>query len=197
MHGAFTSGLLIIFSGRTLKNMRKILILLLSFFILGTMYSQEWLTFGEGSPSLSAKYPASWAKKIRNDGIVVFSSPLSGDKDNFQENINVIIRENALFTKDFDLKEALPSIIDKLNSTLTDFKQSSIRFFKWNGLEAAELKFTVTNKAEEQDNPLRLKMMQWYCAGEGVFYTATFTALQDNNQFDAEALTLFQSIRFR
>lgn len=177
--------------------MRKFLVLLLTFCIHGTIFSQEWLNFEDSSATFTAKYPATWTKKIRADGIVVFTSPVSGDKDNFKENINVIARENALFTKDFDLKEALPSIIDKLNSTLTDFKQSSTRFFKWNGLDAAEIKFTVTNKADDEDNPLRLKMMQWYCSGEGVFYTATFTALQDNNQFDAEALKLFQSIRFR
>lgn len=177
--------------------MKKILAFLLIFGINGTLFSQEWLPFEDSSSAFTARYPASWTKKIRSDGIVVFSSPITGDKDNFQENINVIIRENSLFTNDFDLKGAMPTITDKLKTTLTDFNQRSIRYFKWNGLEAAELKFTVTNKAEDPDNPLRLKMMQWYCSGDGVFYTATFTSLQDDDQFDAEALQVFQSIRFR
>ncbi len=159
--------------------------------------AQDWLPFTDSSALFTAKYPATWKSKIKENGAVFFTSPKDGEEDNFLENVNLVTRKNPSFDSSFDLKESMPAILKSLESQMTKFKIVSERYFTWNNQKAAEIKYTLDSKGTTDNSVLHIKITQWLSAQNGIFYTATYTSLDGNSLHDKTAVKILQSIRFR
>ncbi len=171
------------------------LILALLFSLLLT--AQDWVVFSDSSISFTAKYPVSWTNKIKEKRIVFFTSPQAGGDDSFLENINVIIRENPAFDSSLNFKEAMPGIIESLEKKMTQFKIIAERHFTWNNHTAAELKYSIDSKGETEGKTQHIKITQWFCALNGLLYTATYTSLAGDSIHDKTAVKILESFQFR
>lgn len=157
--------------------------------------AQNWKTFSDTGIAFTAKYPANWVSKIKEEKRVFFTSPPDSDNDNFRENINVSIKANPAYGTEIKIKDAVPSVTESLEKSITDFKLESESYFKWNNSEAAELVYTGVYDINGLTNSIRIT--QWFCFWKGKLFTATFTALKDSNTHNENAKKILNSIVFK
>ncbi|MEO6613468.1 MAG: PsbP-related protein [Chitinophagaceae bacterium] len=156
--------------------------------------AQQWKTFSDSSITFTAKYPASWVNKIKEDKRVFFSSPSDGANDSFFENVNVGVTQNNDYGSKIKIKEVVPAVLDNLKTAFDEFKPESERYFTWNNTPACEIIYSGYIKT----NPdLRVRMTQWFCFYKTRLYTVTFTALASNNKHNATAKKIMSSIIFK
>jgi hypothetical protein len=61
-------------------------------FIISCSTSPKWLTYTDNINKVSINYPETWTKTIKGQA-VLFASPKEGAKDEFQENMNLILQD--------------------------------------------------------------------------------------------------------
>ncbi len=173
----------------------KLLIPFLSLFIAPLFTdAQEWKTFSRDSILFTAKYPENWVNKIKEGKRVFFTSPSEGTDDNFFENINISVNYNAEYGKSVKIKDVYASVTEELKKTLNEYTEESLQYFKWNNEDASELIYAGYSKS---DASLKIRITQWFCFSNQNLYVATFTAHFNNNNHNAVAKKIMNSIVFK
>ncbi|MBK7562077.1 MAG: hypothetical protein IPQ06_10415 [Chitinophagaceae bacterium] len=155
---------------------------------------QPWKTFSDTSIAFTAKYPSNWVNKIKENKRVFFTSPSDGASDDFYENVNVSVTQNASYGTQVKIKDVIPAVLENLEKAFTEFKREGERYFKWNNADACEIIYSGRNKTNT-DYPLR--MTQWFCFYKTRLYTVTFTALSNTNIHTATAKKIMNGILFK
>jgi hypothetical protein len=176
----------------------KIMLRLAVLFVLSlpvvSASGQQWKNFYDTTIAFTAKYPPNWVNKIKEDKRVFFTSPADDAADTFFENVNIGVSQNPEFGVTLKIKDAVPSILENVESAFTEFKLETERYFTWNKSDACEIIYTGFIKT----NPdLQLRMTQWFCFYKTRLYTVTFTALINTNLHTATARKIMTGIVFR
>lgn len=167
----------------------------LAFLVLPLVsFAQAWKTFTDTAGMFTAKYPPDWINKIKEGNRVFFTSPDENDQDRFHENINISVSYRAGYGTEVKVKDIFPSVTTGLAKQFTDFKQESLRFFKWNNADAAEIIYSGYNKLDES---LKVRTTQWYCFYKSRLYLATFVASYENNALNETARKIMSGIVFK
>lgn len=166
-----------------------ILVLLLPFSLL----SQEWKAFNDTSCSFTAKYPSNWVNKIKEGKRVFFTSPVESDNDVFLENVNISMNRDPTYGREINIKDVIPSVLEKASETVDSFSKLTERYFKWNGYDGCELIYT----GQPENSELTIKSTQWFCFSEGRLFIATYVSAKSNVIHTETAMEILRSIRFR
>jgi hypothetical protein len=167
-----------------------VLLLLLFPFILP---AQDWKTFDDTAVSFTARYPSDWKNKVKEEKRVFFTSPADNEKDAFFENVNISMIRNEAFGTQLKIKDAVPSVLNKLMNTVDSFSKKSERYFTWNNNEACELVYTGKMKGYE----FPVKIIQWFCFSKSRLFTATYTSEAGNTNHAETAIKILKSVVFR
>ncbi|MEO7924515.1 MAG: hypothetical protein ABIR30_12615 [Chitinophagaceae bacterium] len=173
--------------------LRLAFLLILSLPVLSAS-AQQWKNFYDTSIAFIAKYPPSWVNKIKEDKRVFFTSPSDGASDTFLENVNIGISQNPAFGVTLLIKDAVPSILENVESAFTEFKLEKERYFTWNKSSACEIIYTGFIKTSPD---IRLRMTQWFCFYKTRLYTVTFTSLTSTSIHTANARKIMSGIIFK
>ncbi|MEI7471749.1 MAG: PsbP-related protein [Chitinophagaceae bacterium] len=172
--------------------MKWLLLFFVSFGLFQTSVAQKWNNFSNNAIAFTARYPANWTKKIKEGNVVFFTSPAENEEDEFYENVNIRMTEDAAFNSKMKMKSTMPAILEKLTSLLDDFTLITERYFKWNGGDAGEIIYT----GKSQDNGAEVKITQWIGISKGRLFTATYTSLANNTVYLQDSRKILSSIRF-
>jgi hypothetical protein len=167
-----------------------LLLLLLPLNIL----AQNWKTFDQADILFTAKYPAKWINKIKEEKRVFFTSPSEGQDDDFAENINVSVSTDPSFGTSLKIKDLMQEVIDNVKTSFDDFAEESRTAFKWNGIDAFEITYTGNTKGE---SPVGIRITQRLCFYKKRLYLVTYTALKASDNFAATAKQIINSIKFK
>lgn len=171
---------------------RSFFILLLNLFPL-VSFSQEWKSFTDTAGDFTATYPANWVNKIKEGNRVFFTSPRDGVKDNFFENINIKVVSNGSYDT-AKVKDLFPGVTRQISNSFSGFKEESLRYFKWNGMDAAEL---VYSGYHENDKTTKVRCRQWFCFYKSKLYIVTYVASSANPIHDNTARKIMNGIVFK
>ena len=79
-------------------------------------------------------------------------------------------------------------------NAFSDFKEESLRYFKWNNYEAAELVYSGYSKSDES---IRVRCTQWFCFYKSKLYLATFVSDAEKQTHDKTAKKIMSGIVFK
>jgi hypothetical protein len=120
---------------------------------------------------------------------VFFTSPLENAVDSFRQNVNIGITYNKEFGTTLKVKNVLSDIYKELNRSITDFQPiADEKYFKWNGVDACEISYT----GFVQDT--KAKFIQWFAFSKGRLFTITYSTLEGDDNFLADALKIMKSV---
>lgn len=156
--------------------------------------AQTWKTFTDTAGMFTAKYPAGWVNKIKENNRVFFTSPADGEQDNFFENINISVTKKAGYGTQVTIKDLYPGIVDGVRKQFTEFRDEGVRYFKWNNIDAVEVIYSGLNKMDES---LRIRTTQWYCFYKSRLYLATFVSEAANSSHNETARKIMNGIVFK
>ncbi|MBK8141972.1 MAG: hypothetical protein IPK57_14045 [Chitinophagaceae bacterium] len=157
--------------------------------------AQSWKIFADTGIAFTAKYPASWVNKVKEEKRVFFTSPPDGEKDDFRENINISVKTNAAYGTELKIKEVVSTVIESLKKSIDNFNLQAENYFKWNNADAVELIYGGTYDINGTSTEVRIT--QWFCFWNTKLYTATYTALKGVNTHDETAKKILKSILFK
>ena len=157
-------------------------------------FGQQWKTFTDTAGMFTAKYPSTWINKVKEGNRVFFTSPPDTASDDFFENINIRVTYKAGYGTEIKVRNLFPGVTDALKKQFNDFNQESLRYFKWNNMDAAEIIFSGYNKLDES---LRVVTTQWYCFFKSRLYLVTFVADANKNDHTETARKIMSSILFK
>jgi hypothetical protein len=157
-------------------------------------FAQEWKRLDDISILFTAKYPADWANKVKDDKRVFFTSPSEGKDDSFAENINIKVTTNPEFGKALKINDVIQEIVDNVRKSFVEFTEESRTSLKWNGVDAIEITYTGNPKTDET---LWVRITQRLCFYKTRLYLLTYTALKNGDNFKATARQIINSIKFR
>lgn len=155
---------------------------------------QEWKTFTDTAGKFTAKYPPTWINKVKEGNRIFFTSPPDNALDDFFENINITVTQRTGYGTEIKLKALFPAVTDAIKKQFTNFTEESLRFFKWNGMDAAELVYSGNNKLDES---IRIRTTQWYCFYKSRLYLVTFVADAYKISHNETARKIMTSIKFK
>jgi len=173
-------------------NRFSLFLVLLLFPLLS--FTQEWKTFTDTAGKFTARYPSTWINKIKEGNRIFFTSPPDSATDIFFENINITVTQKNGYGTEIKVNALFPAVTDAVKKQFTDFKEERLRFFKWNGIDAAELTYSGYNKLDES---LRIRTIQWYCFYKSRLYLATFVADAAKINHNQTALKIMTGIVFK
>ena len=136
-------------------------------------FAQEWKHFTDTAGNFTAIYPPGWVIKIKEGNRVFFTSPTDGSSDKFYENINIAVSYNRANGGDTKINDLFPAVTEQISGSFREFKEESLRYFKWNNITAAELVYSGYNKSDES---IKVRCIQWFCFYKSRLYLATFVA---------------------
>lgn len=157
-------------------------------------FSQQWKIFTDTAGKFTAKYPPTWINKVKEGNRIFFTSPPDSAADNFFENINITVTQRAGYGTEIKVKALFPALTNVVKEQFTNFKEESLRFFKWNGMDAAEIVYSGNNKLDES---IRIRTTQWYCFYKSRLYLVTFVADAVRNDHNGTARKIMTSIIFK
>jgi hypothetical protein len=175
------------------KTMPRLLMVALVLLISSSAIGQEWKKFTDTAGNFTASYPTNWVNKIKAGNRVFFTSPSDGSNDKFYENINIAVSYNKAYASS-TLGEFFPDVTTQISASFNDFKEESLRYFKWNNRDAAELIYSGYNKADES---VKVRCTQWFCLYNSKLYLATFVADAAAGTHNATARKIMGGIIFR
>jgi len=167
-----------------------VLLLLLPF----SAIAQNWKTFDQADILFTARYPADWVNKIKEDKKVFFTSPSESKDDAFAENINVIVSSDPSFGTTLKIKGVIQEVIDNVKTSFNNFAEESRTELKWDGIDAVEITYTGNTKGED---PTAVRIIQRLCFYKNRLYLATYTSLKSSDNFAAVAKQIINSIKFK
>lgn len=154
-----------------------------------TINAQTLKTFTNPTIPFTAKYPATWENKIKENKRVFFTSPLENAVDSFRQNVNIGITYNKEFGTTLKVKDVISDVYKELNRSIKDFQPlADEKFFKWNGVDACEITYT----GFLQDS--QAKFIQWFAFSKGRLFTLTYSTLVGDDAFSADALKIMKSV---
>ena len=156
--------------------------------------AQPWKKFSDTSIAFTAKYPPNWINKIKENKRVFFTSPADGADDNFYENVNVSVTQNADYGTTIKIKEVVPTVLENIKMAFDQFQAEGERYFKWNNTDACEIIYSGYNKT---NTDFKVRMIQWFCFYKTRLYTVTFTALANTNIHTGTAKKIMSGIVFK
>lgn len=139
-------------------------------------------------------YPESW-KKQENPNMVLFLSPKEGEKDQFQENVNVMVQDlsNQPMTLEEYTNLTKQQIIQALGSTAI----ISIKDIDFAERHAKEMIYTMTMNPIAGIN-LNLKLWQIWFIKDNKAFVITYTAKQEEyDRYLEIARQIFDSIKLK
>ncbi len=157
-------------------------------------FGQEWKIFTDTAGRFTAKYPQNWINKVKEGNRVFFTSPADTATDAFFENININVTQKAGYGTEIKVKDLFPTVTNGIKKQFTDFKQESLRYFKWNNMDAAEVIYSGYNKLDES---FKVRTLQWYCFYKSRLYLVTFVAAVDKNTHNETARKIMTGIIFK
>ncbi|MGG9972392.1 PsbP-related protein [Ferruginibacter sp. SUN002] len=151
-------------------------------------------TYNNVDHKIKFQYPQDWElTDTVSDAIVYLFTPTNGDDDRFSENLNLSfedISSSGITFKDY-VDQNVASIKDGV--TITDLKQTSAKFFKWNGLQAYEIIYSGNLEGVD----FRLSWIQRFFLRDGKIYLITYSADGDKKDpYVTSAKQLINSIKF-
>ena len=174
--------------------MRRYVYLLLIVLLPFLSFSQPWKSFTDSAGKFTASYPANWVNKVKEGNRVFFTSPADSETDKFYENINISVTQKAGYGTEIKATDLFPSVSNTLKKQFTDFKEESLRYFKWNKMDAAEIIFSGKNKLDESFNT---RTTQWYCFFKSRLYLVTFVAQAEFITHNETAKKIMTGILFK
>ena len=174
--------------------MRRLLFVIPACLFTLNALSQQWKTFTDSAGNFTASYPSNWVNKIKAGNRVFFTSPSDGKDDTFYENINIAVSYNKSFGKDARIRDLFPTVTQQMANAFSDFKEESLRYFKWNNYEAAELVYSGYSKSDES---IRVRCTQWFCFYKSKLYLATFVSDAEKHTHDKTAKKIMSGIVFK
>ena len=166
-----------------------LLIIMLPVISLG----QQWKTFTDTAGNFTASYPSNWINKIKAGNRVFFTSPSDGKDDAFYENINIAVSYNKDYANNPKVSDLMPDVTQQLSGSFTEFKKESLRYFKWNKMDAAELVYTGYG---QNDNTLKVRCTQWFCFFGSKLYLVTFVSDAATGKHNTIARKIMSGIVF-
>ncbi len=157
-------------------------------------FGQDWKKFTDTAGNFTATYPSSWVNKIKQGNRVFFTSPSSGESDSFYENINIAVTYNKAYGGDTKIKDLFPDVVTQISGSFRDFKEESLRYFKWNNMNAAELIYSGYNKTDES---VKVRCTQWFCFYNSKLYLVTFVSDAGTDIHNKTAQKIMSSIIFK
>ena len=174
--------------------MRHSFYLLVIFLFPLLSFSQQWKSFNDSAGKFTAKYPVDWVNKVKEGNRIFFTAPADSATDDFFENINVSVTQKAGYGTDIKIKDLFPTVTNNIKKQFTDFKEESLRYFKWNNMDAAEIIYSGHNKLDES---VKIRSTQWYCFYKSRLYMATFVASANNTTHNETAKKIMASVVFK
>ena len=149
--------------------------------------------FKDTAGYFSTKYPSTWTSKIKEGNRVFFTSPADSSSDAFLENINISVTVNTSYAtmKVQDLVNEVKVTIPQQFST---YREESIRYFKWNNTDAAEM---VGSGLGKTNSGFEIRIKQWYCFYQSRLYVITYVAKEDSHKHDKAALEIMNALIFK
>ena len=155
---------------------------------------QPWKSFTDTAGKFTAKYPSPWVNKIKEGNRVFFTSPPDSTGDDFFENINVSVTQKTGYGTEIKIKDLFPAVANGVKKQFTEFNEESLRYFKWNNIDAAELIYSGYNKLDES---IKVRTTQWYCFYKSRLYIVTFVASAGKSIYNETAKKIMSSILFK
>lgn len=133
----------------------------------------NWLSYTDTTNNFKIKYSDKWAKQNIN-GVVAFLSPKENDKDNFQENVNIMVQD--LSKQPLTLEEYTEITKKQITDNLGASAIVSLKDVTVSGQKAKELVYNMDYSGR------KLKMKQYWFIKSNKAYVLTYTA--EPSQFD-------------
>jgi hypothetical protein len=133
----------------------------------------DWLQLTDTTFGFTISYPAKWTLKLPNsDTRFFFTSPLTGENDNFKENVNCIARK--IKEKGLTILMAKDKIKESLANKIQNFKMINATESKWLGADVMELEYSGINESEGVK--YNVHFLQRMAVINDTLFTLTFTA---------------------
>jgi hypothetical protein len=147
------------------------------------------IRFGSGDHPFSISFPEDWDNERDSFGaVIIVFSPLSGDDDQFSENVNVVVEDLA--GADLDLDGYLEIATEQLLDFIPDIDFVE-RFTDQMGEQPSwVVVYTGTQEGIEY------KWMQEIALFEGSAYIITYTGQDEFDTYSAHASAIFDSFEF-
>jgi hypothetical protein len=153
---------------------------------------QEWLFHTDTANNVTVKYPANWTLKVTNKtAVFMLTSPNENDKDNFRENINVIVKELPNGGEGVQMQDIVTAVESKIPTAVDNFKLYYSKTIKWLGTDAREVSYGGNNKT----GGLAINFIQRIAMNKGRLVLATYTSEGGREDvFKESALKIISSI---
>ena len=164
----------------------KTLIVALTFLIT-TLSGDTWKVLVDNTKKYTIQYPANW--EVSNEGDIEYiKMPLESDKDDFQDNINIICVPNGNGSTNFEgLEEALK---EQLKGSLKEFTYNKGSLIELNGKKMLKINYLHTMEG------FRLNAVQYIYLTKSTFYILSTTTLEGGNvEFSKTAEKIVSTIK--
>lgn len=172
--------------------LRYIVLLFLLLPIAG--FSQGWKTFTDTAGMFTASYPSDWVNKIKTGNRVFFTSPAESDGDDFRQNVNISVTLDPDYGTTYKVKDIAADVIESVKKSFISFKEESVTYLKWNGMDACDITYTGYSKS---DDKLWVRVKQRMCFYKTRLYLVTYVALVEKDIHVETALKIINGIKFK
>jgi len=157
-------------------------------------FAQDWKTFDQADILFTAKYPETWANKIKEGKRVFFTSPAEKEGDDFRQNINISVTSSPGYGTTLKVTNVIDDIVNNVKQSFDEFTIESNTTLKWNGIDAVEITYTGNTKSGDV---ISVRITQRLCFYKTRLYLLTYTALKDGDVYAATAKQIINTIKFK
>lgn len=153
----------------------------------------SFATYNNKEHKIKLQYPKTWELTDTVSGTVFYIFTPTSDDDRFNENFNMSMEDMTGVNMSF--KEFVETNVAgiKDGTTIGDFKQTSAKYFKWNGVQAYEIVYT----GKLTDVDFRLGWTQRFLFHNGKAYILTYSAdAEKKDPFLPAAKQVMNSVKF-
>jgi serine/threonine-protein kinase len=137
------------------------------------VFQTTMLTYNNVLNKFKIDYPNNWVQK-NNVNAILFCSPKEDDKDNFQENVNILLQD--LSAHPMNLEEYADITKKQVAENVGSSAMLSIKDVIFSGRKSKEISFNLNLSGKD------LKVRQFVFIKENIAYLLTYTAEQ--SQFE-------------
>ena len=161
--------------------------LILILFIESFAFQQKWITYTESINKFTIRYPEEWTQT--NNNRLAFLSPKENDKDQFQENVNIILQDLSKqpMTLDQYTEISKKQIVDNLGSNAI----VSLKSLTMAGQQAKEFVYDMNYQGKN------LKVKQYWFIKNNTAFLFSYTAESPKfDKYQAIADNIIKSFKF-
>ncbi|MBK7434749.1 MAG: hypothetical protein IPI66_13220 [Chitinophagaceae bacterium] len=134
---------------------------------------QEWLKHTDDTTQITVSYPDTWKLKTSNEKtLFILTAPLENEQDDFNENMNMIVRKLPPGSENVTLADLGNSVESKTATLLDDYKLEYSKELQWNEGDAKEVSYTGKSKTTGKN----LHFIQRITINQGRLILITYTA---------------------